>query len=114
MELSKLLLRGLGRKKYIDVQCVNNGFQGTDEERTLFGMTFTGMHQRDDTNIYWNGSYTQGALTAIYVSARGNFTVNNFRFDSGGWSDGRIVSGKYSTITGTCRISINESHPPMS
>lgn len=96
---------------YLDLEVSNNGFVGTDQQRTLQGMIFSHMRQRDDTNIYWKGSWTGGTITAIYVSIRGNFTVNNFRFNGGGWSDGRIVSGKYSTCTGKARISINEPHP---
>lgn len=111
--LNKEVLLAGGEKDYIDVQVVNNVFQGTEKERTLHGLTFTSMYQRDDTNIYWTGTYTKGTITGFYVSGRGNQNPNHFYFNSGGWSDGRILDGKYSTLTGTVRISINEDHPDM-
>ena len=100
---------------WIDIDVVNNVFQGSDADRTLFGMTFTSMRQRDDTNIYWKGSYTGGGgLQNIYISTRSNHNRDNFAFNSGGWSDGRITPGKYNTQTGRARISINRQHPLMS
>lgn len=95
---------------YKDMLVTNNVFQGTEEDRTFRGMTFTSMYQRDDTNIYWTGTYEDGPIQNIYISVRGNTTVNNFVFNSGGWSDGRIISDKYATCTGIARISVNEMH----
>lgn len=100
-------------RSFKDMYISGNVFQGPEEDRTLKGLTFTSIHQRDDTNIYWSGSYTGGAIKGLYASHRGNFTVNNFYFNSGGWSGGRIATGKYSTLTGKIRMSINQSHPSM-
>lgn len=101
-------------RSYKDMYISGSVFQGSVDDRTLKGVTFKSMYQRDDTNLYWDGTYTGGAITGFYASVRGNHTVNNFFFNSGGWSDGRIAySDKHATLTGTIRMSINESHPSM-
>ena len=101
-------------RSFKDMLISGNTFQGTEEERTLNGVTFTSMYQRDDTWLYRTGNYTGGTVTGYYASVRGNHTVNNFYFNSGGWSDGRIAySDKHATLTGKIRMSINQSHPSM-
>lgn len=97
---------------WLDLTISGNAFQGTAAQRTIDGMTFTTTNHRDDSYIHWTGSYNKGTLTGIYYSLRGNFTVNNFFYNSGGWSDGRIVR-KGATMTGNCRISLNQSHPSL-
>lgn len=101
-------------RSFKDMLISGNTFQGSEEERTLNGVTFTSMYQRDDTWLYREGTYTGGTVTGYYASVRGNHTVNNFFFNSGGWSDGRIAySDKHATLTGKIRMSINEAHPSM-
>lgn len=101
-------------RSFKDMMIAGNTYQGTEEDRTLEGITFNNMRQRDDTDLRFSGTYTGGQLKGFYASVRGNHKVNNFFFNSGGWSDGRIAySDKYATLTGTIRMSINESHPSM-
>lgn len=101
-------------RSFKDMFISGNTFQGSEADRTLNGVTFTSMYQRDDTWLYRTGTYTGGTVTGYYASVRGNHTVNNFFFDSGGWSDGRIAySDKHATLTGKIRMSINQSHPSM-
>ena len=93
-----------------DMRVEGNSFVGDTEDHTLDGITFTGMRCHDDSYLYFTGQYTQGTLKGFYVTLRGNYTSNNFYFNSGGWADGRILS-KNGSFTGRARISTNASHP---
>ncbi len=97
-------------RNWMDMRVEGNSFVGEKEEHTLDGITFTGMHCRDDSYLYFNGQYTQGTLTGFYVTLQGNYSSNNFYFNSGGWADGRILS-KNGSFTGKARISTNAKHP---
>lgn len=97
-------------RNWMDMRVSGNSFQGETEEHTLDGITFTGMRCHDDSYLYFTGQYTHGSLKGFYVTLRGNYTSNNFYFNSGGWADGRILS-KNGSFTGRARISINSSHP---
>lgn len=101
-------------RSFKDMRIAGNTFQGDESERTLMGITFNSIYQRDDSQLNRSGTYTHGSVTGYYASVRGNHTVNNFFFNSGGWSDGRIAySDKHATLTGKIRMSINSSHPSM-
>lgn len=97
-------------RNWMDMRVEGNSFVGEKEEHTLDGITFTGMRCHDDSYLYFNGQYTQGTLTGFYVTLQGNYSSNNFYFNSGGWADGRILS-KNGSFTGKARISTNAKHP---
>ena len=97
-------------RNWKDMRVEGNSFKGETEDHTLDGITFTGMRCHDDSYLYFTGQYTHGTLKGFYVTLRGNYTSNNYYFNSGGWSDGRILS-KNGSFTGRARISINSAHP---